>query len=624
MSEYFDWKYYINIYEDLKNTGIDNEEKARNHWIKHGKVENRICNPLFYFDWEYYISRYKDLKDLGIDNEDKARKHWINHGKKEGRICDIFDWEYYISRYKDLKDLGIDNEGKARKHWINHGKAENRICDIFDWEYYISIYEDLRYSSINNEEKARKHWNNYGKQEGRICDIFDWKYYISRYEDLRNASIDNEDKARIHWINHGKKEGRICNIEFNDFNIDIYNRFNDSTKNIAYIIYTNYKYLNNEIPNNIIWDGDPIRNIKTYDEIISLYNKNRLMYFIYSSNSFNLLYNDFDINYYKKYYNLEGNDIDIIHNYHVMRKTKKLIYNDRIKIVIYTPKIYVNCGGIVILHYIAKVINDLNYKNIYAKLYTYDGTKYKNEFCNDFADPFEINDNTIVIYPEIIKGNPLNAKNVIRWILLDLGLEMPLDHFINWNKSDIVYHWEPSKLQNTKQLTVPYFNTKIKKYNNTTRSGSCYLIKKGRFMHKNINNMHPSDSICIDDILIDEIINIFNKCKYFYCYDPNTFYILIAPLCGCITILYPLENYSKKDLFKNRMTCKGDYIFDSGIAYGNSNEEIQYAENTLNSTTTNFNKLLDLYKNDITIFLDNIYAYIKENIKLQTVNDIYY
>ena len=117
--------------------------------------------------------------------------------------------------------------------------------------------------------------------------------------------------------------------------------------------------------------------------------------------------------------------------------------------------------------------------------------------------------------------------------------------------------------------------------------------------------MHPSDSICIEDFLIDEIINIFNKCKYFYCYDPNTFYILTAPLCGCITILYPLENYSKTDLLKNRMTCKGDYIFDSGIAYGNSNEEIEYATNTLDNSTNDFNKLLDLYKNDIPIFLES-------------------
>ena len=66
--------------------------------------------------------------------------------------------------------------------------------------------------------------------------------------------------------------------------------------------------------------------------------------------------------------------------------------------------------------------------------------KYDNIFCNDFASIDEINDNTIVIYPEIISGNPLNCKNIVRWILLELGIEMPSDHFRNWQINDLIYH----------------------------------------------------------------------------------------------------------------------------------------------------------------------------------------
>ena len=45
------------------------------------------------------------------------------------------------------------------------------------------------------------------------------------------------------------------------------------------------------------------------------------------------------------------------------------INDDKIKIIIYTPELDMNCGGIVVLHYLAKLINDLKYKNIIAKLY---------------------------------------------------------------------------------------------------------------------------------------------------------------------------------------------------------------------------------------------------------------
>ena len=31
----FDWKYYISIYNDLKEANIDTEEKSLNHRVKH-------------------------------------------------------------------------------------------------------------------------------------------------------------------------------------------------------------------------------------------------------------------------------------------------------------------------------------------------------------------------------------------------------------------------------------------------------------------------------------------------------------------------------------------------------------------------------------------------------------
>jgi hypothetical protein len=42
----FDWKYYLSLYPDLKKANINNEKDAYNHWINHGKKEERICNPI--------------------------------------------------------------------------------------------------------------------------------------------------------------------------------------------------------------------------------------------------------------------------------------------------------------------------------------------------------------------------------------------------------------------------------------------------------------------------------------------------------------------------------------------------------------------------------------------------
>ncbi len=42
----FDWCFYINYYPDLHKAGINTEEKARNHYIKHGMKENRRTHQI--------------------------------------------------------------------------------------------------------------------------------------------------------------------------------------------------------------------------------------------------------------------------------------------------------------------------------------------------------------------------------------------------------------------------------------------------------------------------------------------------------------------------------------------------------------------------------------------------
>ena len=146
----FDWKSYINSYDDLIN--IKTKEDAWYHWINYGKLEGRFVNILIndkdienfiHFDWKQYVSNYPDLSYIKTKKE--AWKHWNCHGKNENRAINgknnkdekedflsntefiHFDWKTYVNNYNDL--LYIDSKEKAWKHWINYGKKENRICE---------------------------------------------------------------------------------------------------------------------------------------------------------------------------------------------------------------------------------------------------------------------------------------------------------------------------------------------------------------------------------------------------------------------------------------------------------------------------------------------------------------
>ena len=479
--------------------------------------------------------------------------------------------KYRILQFKKNKIIRLKNAPVPETKIIMH----NLISDIdYDEMYYDTIID----FNIN-------------------FPTFDMEYY-------KEFNLNPNNLNDIKLMYHYATIGNICNQEYfeYDYVIDNYiNRFD-----VSHPLY------------NKTLDGEAFRNISTNIELKSYFNSRGKSYYICNKDSFYNLYPDFDLSYYKNRYfqDTELSDIDLLKHYHLIGKYKQYATNNKIKIVIYTRPFDILCGGIVALHHLAKIINDINDPRIYAKLFVYNNLKYDNIFCNQFETVDEINDNTIVIYPEVISGNPLNSKKVIRWILLSLGIEMPIDHYIKWGLSsltnsvstdgiyNLIYQWE--SVQNTiPQLSVPWFNP-IFKNTNQPRTKTCYLIKKGVFLHKKIKYMHKKDSICIDDMNLLEKSIIFNQCTRFYCYDPNTAYMIFAVSCGCVTILQPLEGISKEEYFKNKIFNLNNKIHNAGIAYGNSYREISYAERTLCKGIKMYVNLFNEYKNTAIPFLDSV------------------
>ena len=277
------------------------------------------------------------------------------------------------------------------------------------------------------------------------------------------------------------------------------------------------------------------------------------------------------------------------------RKCNKLI-------IIWAPPFHNNSGGIKALYTLAKYINELKYDYFTAKIYVCSKI-IDNNVSNDYLYNKEsITNDNIVIYPEIVLDNPLNGKKIIRWLLLDKY------NNTNWGTDDIYYSWEPSNIY--KQLITIHINPDFYNKNYESRNKTCYIIRKALKFHTKIENYHPCDSIQIDELSIGEIVEIFNTSKYFYCYDPNCFFVFYAVICGCIVVLQPLENVTKIEYLSNRITNYNNNIFDYGIAYGNIDEELLHATKTLPDAVTKFNDLKEYYNNHnmVKSFLDDMNA----------------
>jgi len=251
---------------------------------------------------------------------------------------------------------------------------------------------------------------------------------------------------------------------------------------------------------------------------------------------------------------------------------------------------------------------------------------------NKCRSPCWADDDTIVIYSETVRDNPLFAKNVVRWILADIGkfsanfdssgnfTDCGLsasDTISKWGKDDLLFHYNDMGNDNVDILTVSWIDPVFSWRNKNKRVGSCHMYRKigkdiwddidnipdsekhGIFMDR-IKNMsfHPQDSVHFEGdgpgsyivknqfgikcLKNDEIADLFNDKKYFYSYDKFSQLSVYAGMCGCIPVVKKIPGLSKKD-WLNNFGPTGFYKMNSdnfpGIAYGD--DDIEYAERTI-------------------------------------------
>lgn len=190
--------------------------------------------------------------------------------------------------------------------------------------------------------------------------------------------------------------------------------------------------------------------------------------------------------------------------------------------------------------------------------------------CHAYRLPF-VGKKTIVIYPEVVYGNPLHAHRVIRYLLYFNQYDD--DAF---GKNDVFYayrnifndsHFNPQG----RRLSLSHYDLNLyKRTNYGERKGTCYILRKG----KNRNDLPDYfDGIVIDDLPEVEKVEIFNRCERCVSYDTQTSYTSIAAICGCLSIIVPEKGKTWKDYLREE-----DKI--PGVAYGFSEQELEWARAT--------------------------------------------
>lgn len=90
----FDWKFYLELYEDLRRSGFRTEEDAIRHYLTYGikekRVYKRVAIPVD-FDWLGYILFNPYLLIYDHITENKTIQYYTEYGYKENFLYRVED-----------------------------------------------------------------------------------------------------------------------------------------------------------------------------------------------------------------------------------------------------------------------------------------------------------------------------------------------------------------------------------------------------------------------------------------------------------------------------------------------------------------------------------------------------
>lgn len=250
-------------------------------------------------------------------------------------------------------------------------------------------------------------------------------------------------------------------------------------------------------------------------------------------------------------------------------------------------------GGTMVMHELSRILCELG-EDVYLTITETKLPENPSKIVSQ-EEAFQLasQDDCVTIYPEIISGNPLGAKHVVRWVLYYPGGHGVGD--VHYHESEYVFTYHNRFVKNTVYESAPIlkiFQSRADKFfdMNKQRTQDAVLIRKGRFNNfDEMKRRHVDPYMNIlnkNTIVVDSFINnvsgfeqlneIFNEFRYFVSFDSISHYSVLAALAGCISIVVPTDGVSKEQ-------WKADFKTHScGIAYGF--DDLHWAMTTYHKT----------------------------------------
>jgi predicted O-linked N-acetylglucosamine transferase (SPINDLY family) len=228
------------------------------------------------------------------------------------------------------------------------------------------------------------------------------------------------------------------------------------------------------------------------------------------------------------------------------------------KFLVVAPSYTSKSAGIVVMHTLCHDLNALGYptalvlsdvKDVtYSNNPKYFGPNLDYYAINGEAELQQFIEEGIVIYPEIVKGNPLKAKKVVRYVLNTEGFVAK--NKMNESANDFILAFSPVYHENPHALLMKLNHFSGFNDDNTLPAlqrtmDMTYIGKGHRHQCKvvagtvELSRTWPTTK--------DEVAILMRNTRYFYTWDYRTQTVTDALMCGAIPIYLSVAPYASLD-----------------------------------------------------------------------------
>jgi hypothetical protein len=217
----------------------------------------------------------------------------------------------------------------------------------------------------------------------------------------------------------------------------------------------------------------------------------------------------------------------------------------------------------------------------------------------------------ILVYPEIVSGNPFGGACVVRYALNYPGA---LSGDKIFDKRELCFSYSKVLAEHTNYpeniLFIPASDTRIfyPATSEKQRSGTCFYASKYQNSHKGTLFETTRDSLEITSGLAnsqtpEEIAEIFRTSEIFYTYE-NTALAIEATLCGCPAVFLPNAHLQS--------IIASEELGTEGFAWGDAPEEVARAKETVKKAFDNYTRNIKKFYQDLDIFISKTQSHVKQ------------